>query len=236
MTGKGLSGAQVIVVDNEAIKLDYDRPTRVISQGQWLVDNSADNLPFVKKILPRGYVMEALNPIPTVDVELYKVVTALADSVWRYAPTNLVDTAQTLLKVSRILELHAPHLLESAINQLAYIRKTDDCLTHGDPTAENVMLRGEKYVVIDPLPSTEAVPDDLAVDVGKLLQSAHGWEDIKGDQRASWSLEAVAAHFTPEVFEVGELWCIVHFMRTLPYVTKEVQPRVVGIIEELLGF
>ena len=171
MTGIGLSGAQVIVSENEAIKFSYDHAMRVVEQGEWLVTNAHAHLPHVKKVLSRGYVMEPLEAIPNHNVDLGKVVAALTKSVWRYAPTNMVDTPQTLLKVSRILEKFEPQLLAPAIEQLAYIRTTTDCLTHGDPTAENVMLRGETYIVIDPLPSTEA---HMAGKISRAKSGRHG--------------------------------------------------------------
>lgn len=232
----GVSGAQVRIFDDVAIKLYKDAPTRVVEQGEWLLKNAARNLPTIFATLPSGYVMERLDVIPTREVELERVVDALNTSVWRYAPTNHLDASQTLLKCLKILEVHAPHLGRTVVDQLSLLRRTEDCLTHGDPTAENVMLRGEAYVIIDPLPSTEAVPDDLAVDVGKLLQSAYGWETMRGNDRARFSPESVAKHFSAEVFEMGQLWCVVHFVRTLPYVTEEVKLRVVAKISELLGF
>lgn len=231
----GLSGARVLVIGDDAVKMGYDAPNRVVEQGQWLLDNAETHLPVVRRVLPRGYAMEALTHIPIQDVSLDRVVDALADSVWRYAPTVHVDTSRTLLKIDKILRKHAPQLLPEAITATAYIRRTDDCLAHGDPTAENVMLRGDTYVIIDPLPATEAIPDDAAVDVGKLLQSAHGWEEMKGEERSHWRPEDVAKYFSDEVFAVGELWCVVHFIRTLPYVSKEVKPRVVSKLAQLLG-
>lgn len=233
----GQSGAVVHVVNDSAIKVNWSAPARVVEQGEWLKANAAPNLPTVQAILPSGYIMERLTPVATANVELGGVLAALQACVWNSAPVNLVNTPETLLKVSLILDKHAPELLEAAVEQLAYIRSTVDCLTHGDPTAENVMLRNEsEYVLIDPLPSTEAIPDDMAVDVGKLLQSAHGWESMKGEQRASFVLTDVANLVDDDnVFEVAELWCIVHFIRTLPYIEGTVKKRVVNKLHELLG-
>lgn len=232
---RGLSGAQIFLIDDTAVKLDYSEAHRAVQQGEWLQENQHEHLPYVKAILPNGYAMEALTPILTPEVELVKVVAALKESVWKFAPVTPVDTPQTMLKVAKLLEQFVPRLVEPALERLAYIRTTEDCLAHGDPTAENVMLRGDTYVLIDPLPSAPAVPDDVAVDVGKLLQSAHGWEEMKGDKRSAWTSEQVSDLFEPEVYEVGRLWCFVHFTRTLPYVSKEVRPRVVNKLYELLG-
>lgn len=232
----GQSGAVIHVVNDAAIKVNWGAPARVVEQGEWLKDNAAPNLPTVHAILPSGYIMERLAPIATARVQLTHVLEALRTCVWNNAPVNLVNTPETLLKVSRILDKHAPELLEAAVEQLAYIRSTVDCLTHGDPTAENVMLRNEwEYVLIDPLPSTEAIPDDMAVDVGKLLQSAHGWESMKGEECASFTIGNVKDQVDDNVFQVAQLWCIVHFIRTLPYTEGTVKRRVVNKLHELLG-
>src|SRR4051812_35853405 len=99
----GLSGATVAIIEGNAFKLDKDAPDRVVAQGEWLQQNPAQHLPIVKQLLPSGYVMEQLDPIATHQVELPEVVYALKQSVWRYAPYNLVDTPQTMVKVSKIL-------------------------------------------------------------------------------------------------------------------------------------
>lgn len=232
----GISGAQVFLVDDEAIKVDNHAPERVVEQGQWLTLNAADHLPTVAKIMPRGYAMEQLQPIRASDVDLGTVCEALELSVWSNAGAHDLDTSTTVEKVSLVLSKHAPHLLEYGADAVSRIQATRSCLTHGDPTAENVMRRHDgTYVLIDPLPSTPAIPDDMAVDCGKILQSAHGWEDMKGEERSSWQPDVVRLHFDVLTYEVGQLWCVVHFIRTLPYASEEVRARVIAKLEELLG-
>lgn len=231
----GLSGAQVFLVDGEAIKVNHREPTRVVEQGQWLAVNAAQHLPAVVKIMPRGYAMEQLDAIRTGDVNLSTMCEALELSVWSNAGTHDLDTSTTVEKVSLILDKHASHLREFGADAVTRIQATRSCLTHGDPTAENVMLRADgTYVLIDPLPSTPAIPDDMAVDCGKLLQSAHGWEELKGEEPSSWRPADVRLHFDAMTFEVGKLWCIVHFIRTLPYASEEVRARVIEKLEELV--
>lgn len=56
-------------------------------------------------------------------------------------------------------------------------------MIHGDPTLANVMLRDSTMIVTDPMPRTShrpEIPSRKAVDVGKILQSAAGWESIQG--------------------------------------------------------
>lgn len=237
MTGsRGYSGARVLVGDAEALKVGYERSDKVVAQGEWLLKNAAENLPKVYSILPKGYAMEVLEPIPTPQVKLDSMLNALEQACWQFAPEVQVNTPQTMLYVSRILDSFAPDLLDPVIDRVAYIRRTADCMTHGDPTAENVMLRGDVYVMIDPIPATCRVPSDLAADVGKVLQSAHGWEEMKGDERASFTPDQVLDKFTSEVADVAQHWAIVHFVRTLPYCpTEEVRARVLEKLSELLG-
>lgn len=236
MTSKtGLSGAVVVVTDREAIKVARENPARVVEQGVWLAQQTAPQLPQVYTMLRSGYAMERLDPIPTAKVKLPQLVDALATALWQRVGVVPVDTPQTMLYAGRILREHAPALEAVALERLAFIRPINACLTHGDPTAENVMLRNGTYVVIDPIPATTRVPDDLAVDVGKILQSAHGWEGMKGEERASFTPSDVEELFSPSAFEVATLWCIVHFIRTLPYASEEVRARVIRKLGELLG-
>lgn len=231
----GLSGARVLVGPDEAVKVAYSRHDKVVTQGEWLQANAHEHLPKVHAILPKGYAMERLEPIPTGKVDLDSMVDALEASCWQFGPTAPVNTPQTMLYVSRIVDVYAPDILDKVIDRVAYIRRTEDCMTHGDPTAENVMLRGDTYVMIDPIPATCRVPSDLAADVGKILQSAHGWEELKGEERASFTPDEVLRRFPSVVADVAQIWVIVHFIRTLPYASKEVRERVLVKLSELLG-
>lgn len=60
-------------------------------------------------------------------------------------------------------------------------------LTHGDPIIDNLMHRPlpehskstPQLVLIDPIPACPAIPDVLAVDVGRVIQSAVGYEAVR---------------------------------------------------------
>ena len=60
-------------------------------------------------------------------------------------------------------------------------------LTHGDPIIDNLMHRPKfayvksdpQLVLIDPIPACPAIPDVLAVDVGRVIQSAVGYEALR---------------------------------------------------------
>lgn len=60
-------------------------------------------------------------------------------------------------------------------------------LTHGDPIIDNAMHRPKatymksdpQLVLIDPIPACPAIPDVIAVDVGRVIQSAVGYEALR---------------------------------------------------------
>jgi len=54
-------------------------------------------------------------------------------------------------------------------------------VTHGDPTLDNMMSRGEhgEPVLVDPLPPERHTPPLRALDVGKILQSLWGWHEAE---------------------------------------------------------
>lgn len=93
---------------------------------------------------------------------------------------------------------------------------------HGDPTLSNTMIRGYDFVLIDPLRSPY-IPSHWTVDMGKLLQSAVGWEK----SIAGWSYDGkVCAHsltigMDPMTVRRAWFWCMVHCMRIIPYADTE---------------
>jgi hypothetical protein len=229
----GLSGAVIEVGDN--IVLKRGGGPRTVDQGRWLVDYRHEVLPRVHAVLDDGYMMERLDEVDVDLVDLGELVKSLVIGVWsRPATTSWVREA-TATKVARIMDDYDPHLEAAVLDLVERIPETLNCMTHGDPTAENVMLRDGRQVVIDPIPATTAVPNQLGVDVGKIMQSAVGWEQFKGGRRASFTVDEVADYFDPRTAEAGRGWCIIHLIRTLPYASKEVRIRVIASIEELLG-
>jgi hypothetical protein len=109
-------------------------------------------------------------------------------------------------------------------------------LTHGDPTAENVMFRpGYGNVLIDPIRATEVVPDSPAVDVGKMLQSAYGWEHAKySNGMLAYSHKDIADIVNDdELFEIGESWAVIHVMRAIPYIKRNLPDSFSNVIQVL---
>lgn len=90
---------------------------------------------------------------------------------------------------------------------------------HGDPTLANVMLRNGELVICDPIPAGGKIPAHWTVDVGKLLQSAIGWE------RHLYGMpierDACVRAVLGDLDELHQrrcwFWCMVHLLRIIPY-------------------
>jgi len=90
-------------------------------------------------------------------------------------------------------------------------------LIHGDPTLANVMMRGKELVVTDPMPRMEyrkEMPNRREVDLGKLLQSAVGWERMLGCEHKCWDKpELVLSNVDTELRPKVMLWGAIHLAR-----------------------
>lgn len=127
--------------------------------------------------------------------------------------------------------------LEPLFDKMA-IPHHDCSLIHGDPTLSNVMFRqGRTYdqlCIVDPIQPTGKIPSFWTVDVGKLLQSAIGWEyqtlgwRYDRSECVSAVLNMVGTHHSGGTVGANEalrrevwFWCMVHCLRILPYVDKD---------------
>lgn len=124
----------------------------------------------------------------------------------------------------------------------------EECTIHGDPTLDNLLLRPNPqkvgirdFVIADPIPPDRRIPNDRAVDLGKLLQSALGWESVKagGDWRDD-PLDCIKAVLKDEDYDMccrAWFWCCVHMIRILPYARgkDDIYPHVRKMVHELVG-
>lgn len=103
------------------------------------------------------------------------------------------------------------------------------CMIHGDPTLANCMSKNNELALIDPLPAIGKIPSYWEVDMGKLLQSALGWEHLlvsgiplpwRG--MASELLLYCSTQPSPRrAFNRCWFWCAVHCARIIPYAKEE---------------
>jgi hypothetical protein len=232
MTGTGLSGAGIEVIGNRVVKTGGD-VARTVAQGQWLKDFGAcDYLPVIHEVGPRGYVMEKLDPLTESEKSRHIVgglSHILKTRIWthRFGPTVKWDQQATERKMLDIFSrVDAPsEVTGPVLERFDKWHPMDPATTHGDPTYENLMMRPDPMggfwtmVLIDPIPPTPEVPDVRGVDVGKILQSALGWERAKGEDPCPWSVSDVKSAFEERDYQSGTDWVTVHLARTLPYIT-----------------
>ncbi len=235
----GTSGATIIVHRDTAHKYAHDPAvvSRVIEQARWLKQHSdVLGLPQVIGSTATTYTMPRLYPPKlsatyTATQAVLDVYDMLNVGLWR-RPTGVRQDLTALreyvtARVSEWLPMLGVVLIEF-IDRGGLVGCTS-CDTHGDPTLDNLMCDAKgQLVIIDPLPANERVPTLKAVDLGKLLQSAFGYELVK-HQDARWSVntETVLNYIKQRESEVDShaalFFCAVHYLRLLPYQTNEVK-------------
>jgi hypothetical protein len=123
--------------------------------------------PVVFGLLPNGYVMERLKPAPRRKNLLIEIYNLLEAEVWsRPALPSSVEYDWR------------DHLGAFGIEIPEYAISKEMCLVHGDPTASNAMLRGDKLIIGDPRPPRAYMPQFRETDIGRILQSKLGWEVV----------------------------------------------------------
>ncbi len=198
---RGASGARIIIGKKWTTKLDVTRTgTFVRDQGAWLTRwDEINALPGVNEVLATGYIMEtlAIPHLADIDVQaqLSKILEVLREQFWvKHAVPMFWDElthATYVHQLSRDVESNKSVARDLRVKLGVFRAKIDFTtlptgLTHGDCIIDNVAYRPDKYrpdvrslVLIDPIPATNALPNIRAVDVGRLIQSAIGYESIR---------------------------------------------------------
>lgn len=203
---------------------------RVYEQGRWLWHREHTNLVRVFEYDEENdgsawYTMEYLDPLVSSPVNrTEQIIEALRNAVWKpigsctnFSPTYVAE-------------------LRTGIRLLDWFRRLQGTLddggawesyeTHGDPTFENAMRRGEDIVLIDPLPDVTRVgrlPALRALDLGKILQSGLGYERVRaGTQSRPTIYHPVfnvvrRACQSPLEWKLACWFCAVHVARLIPY-------------------
>jgi hypothetical protein len=177
---RGGSGAIITRVSDNVVRKTGSE--RIGLEGRWLRNNPAPSIvKLVGPVFDDEYKMELLQPRPVwprANDYLYRIASILALDVWCKPAQHLMlntiahrDRQQPLLKFLGGSVIQFTQMYYSIPWQNLVL-----CRTHGDPIIDNVMSRDGDLVLIDPIPATQAIPDYLAVDVGRLLQSAVGYE------------------------------------------------------------
>ena len=244
----GLSGAVVVVNKDGTVTKRGGSPGRTREQGEWIITHGSEIFPSIVQTTHDGYIMEKLKHVNYWDVSPYFIHSSLKNYVWSQPAVTppTVNTQQLLLeKVEVIINKSLKNIVSNATKKriIAEANKAATGaynfgpeLTHGDPTAENVMNRaGYGNVLIDPIKSSEAVPDSPVIDVGKMLQSAYGWESAKHRTGvvAYKPADVADALNDDELFEIGQSWAVVHIVRAVPYIIKNLPESLSNVIDVL---
>ena len=237
---RGSSGADIIIADGHVTKMNGDN-VRLIDQANWLRRHESPATPRVIEIYAQSYVMERLFVPPATllnhTATLDAMLTQLDAYVWYHSPVVPVNHEMLRVKIDRLLtEFNMQGLWPFIINTHTHVRWADvrRCLTHGDPTFDNVMIREStgEIVLVDPIPATLVNPDMWSVDIGKILQSCLGWESARyldpsqlftvGPQHLHTTL-LKRFDITDNEWAASVFWCVVHLLRTLPYVSDSIR-------------
>lgn len=217
---RGSSTAKITFENGHVRKLDSEiTGTRVRDQGIWLrrYDESLC-LPAVNEIYADGYLMEKLIeedlPLEYGDtLEMCrKILHVLAKHLWDFTSDDIIvrhipfncdfNDYEESYRHRNVHGRYVAGLLRDV--DMSFLRRQlrrfeasirwhrlRTGLTHGDPLIDNVLWTIDRQLVlIDPIPACPAVPDVLAVDVGRVIQSAAGYEAFRYgdlDFYRSWS-------------------------------------------------
>lgn len=231
----GLSGAEVVENNQATVTKRGGIVEKTIEQGRWIQEHASLALPVVFELTDDGYVMERLDHVGYSEVRAADVVRLLREHVWsKPAAVPASKDTYELLRNKVLTNINKSGLdsdqeltaavLFAAESAARSALAQPAALAHGDATAENVMhRRGYGPVLIDPIPATLTVPDAPCVDIGKMLQSANGWEAAKyGTEAEAYSIADVRAAVKDDaLFSAGQAWAVVHVIRALPYVMRQ---------------
>lgn len=248
---KGRSGAQIIFAGSKVIKIgknlkdQYEQcfvlypVTPYVEEYVTIQEGDGVNPELGLYIMERLDEPERLSETYfTAPVDMLCTMRATLETVWRQ---RLANTARYdyMDWESKLKEFCASKgvYVGSLINSL----KLDEIMAgvpypiHGDPTLANVLMRNnpavsgavptsKSLVICDPIAPGGKIPAHYTVDIGKMLQSAIGWETVIYGLHIPRE-ECIAAALgvrgrQPSLQEVQRawFWCMVHLLRILPYV------------------
>jgi len=149
----------------------------------------------------------------------------------RHIPVNWVTAHQ-----SRLRELCKINGIESVLHTLLlkfeevvdnWYRLTVCGATHGDATLSNIVIDVAKSRIrwIDPIPPSLWLPAFKAIDLAKLLQSAHGWEHFLNNQPPpSYADDVVLRNESPVDVMAARYFHMLCYLRILRYANEK--PRI----------
>ena len=250
----GTSGATVVIGPKHVVKFGSGAVgKRVVLQGLMMKEIGHLAFPRVLEFIENGYVMEQLMPVDWTRVTLLEGLrhtrALLNCYVWVRPPLYAPEPGPHHDYVRKLAEQYVPYLVgylrwwaEQAVFGEERRHRVTLNRTHGDPTADNLMrTTGGGFILTDPLPSSRKMPDVRAVDLGKMLQSAYGYERVKYPDRHTMSkmqvrdcIDVVLHGERPEDKYAAYYFCAVHFLRLLPYQPAELRPHFIQILQMIV--
>lgn len=127
--------------------------------------------------LEKWYAMEYLEPAARAPNLIREMEHRLSETLWSRAVRYEKRDAEWRYHMRQRIGLSAPEWSVSGL-----------CVTHGDCTVSNAMRRDDGVLVVaDPVRPRPHVPRCREVDMGRLMQSALGWECVAyGDEPVEW--------------------------------------------------
>lgn len=211
----GFSNSKIVFGDGFVAKYDNK------GQAEYLKHLGSDSFPEVYLDEDGCYMMEHLRGYPTSEIvgenkvyRLSEINYILSNCVWPREALPLSHDIFWREHLKKFLETLAAYDYSNLLDKLYGGEDVSTCLIHGDPTVANLMRRGSKPVLIDPIRPVGKIPSIKAVDQGKMLQSVLGWEELV------LGLEIDTPKKLPELVPADvAFWCGVHHLRILPYLT-----------------
>lgn len=179
--------------------------------------------PEVYRFVENGYEMEILVPPYSRERDaLSEVYSMLSRDVWPRRPYNRFYQDHSGWLIPLMTWSNTAPWTTQAIADTYLSEPTEGyCLIHGDPALSNLMQRQNgELVITDPmprLPYRREMPSRKEVDLGKLVQSAMGWERILGEQSSlpsMWQDVDVLMSMLPlSETKPALLWGAIHLAR-----------------------
>lgn len=197
----GTSGA-LIRVGNTVLKTHATEDGRklLVRQAEYMQLHGA---PFAEVLwsCDEGYSTERLDPliqgVPLTQTIVYAGLSL--QPLWcKPATLERQWKEEHWAYVAQLCHLHGLNDLQDKLWKSLY-RIDDNCAavtTHGDATLDNVLVKKGTRLLrwIDPIPPRREIPPLWAVDLGKLLQSADGYEWIKYGPNSGWAAPSLAGN------------------------------------------
>lgn len=209
---KGWSGATIELQENRVVK----RGEKVYTQAAYCRYLGTNVCPQIYDFTREWYAMEKLNePDPTMYLALLSAMKSkLATEVWNKGEPRSGDSwRMELLDFAFGLG----HNIGRFLDELYPTSQDHGCI-HGDPTLSNAMIRQPGHVIIiDPIKPMGKIPAFREVDLGKMLQSAIGWETVT----MGWAINGLGAEEVilecenKDTIRKAWFWCAMHLLRIL---------------------